>query len=285
MQCISLVTVGTGAKRVSVPCGRCNYCLANKRADWSFRLNQEHLNASSAHFITLTYEDSQIPRTNTCSLPRSTASQDLGTPVLFKKDVQDFNKRLRKAQAEQSDDKLRFYTVGEYGDQTMRPHYHSIMFNLVPPIVARITDIWGKGQTLVGTVTPASIHYVTKYVINRHIDFGDRSPPFSLMSNKPGIGSIYLKTHGDYHKSANRLFANVNGIKQSLPRYYKDRLFESARLRRLAADGVAANDERVQLELERLANHHPDPYAYYNEMRAFNHDKMSEPSPLAKPSL
>lgn len=65
---------------------------------------------------------------------------------------------------------LRYYTVGEYGTQTHRPHYHSIMFNMQPQLLRELPEIWGQGITHHGTVTQASIHYVTKYVIEKEVD-------------------------------------------------------------------------------------------------------------------
>jgi len=47
---------------------------------------------------------------------------------LIKRDVQLFVKRLRKDQDARGLAKIRYYLVGEYGDQTKRPHYHAAIF-------------------------------------------------------------------------------------------------------------------------------------------------------------
>lgn len=155
-------------RRDVVPCGKCNYCLQTKRADWSFRLIQELKVADSAHFLTMTYNEDELPRS------------DSGIPSLNKEHVQLFQKRLREVQrrAYPGSTNLRYYTVGEYGTRTLRPHYHSILFNLQGKLLPQITDIWSHGGVFVGDVTGASIHYVTKYVINRTVEIdSDLEPP------------------------------------------------------------------------------------------------------------
>ena len=39
MQCSSPIWVRSA--KVFVPCGKCGYCLQNKRLDWAFRLEME----------------------------------------------------------------------------------------------------------------------------------------------------------------------------------------------------------------------------------------------------
>lgn len=167
MRCISPIYLHK--QGLTVPCGHCNFCLANRRADWTFRLKQELRISTSAHFLTLTYSDDEIPIGDDCY-------------SLCKRDVQLFAKRLRKSNGS----KLRYYTVGEYGTQTNRPHYHSIMFGLNQKTVRDLPSIWGKGLVHVGDVSDASIHYVTKYVINHDQEVSGREPPFCIYVKEPG---------------------------------------------------------------------------------------------------
>jgi len=115
----------------------------------------------------MTYDEDKLPYSGS------------GVPQLCKQDVVLFTKRLRKMQSQRFPDArgLRYYTVGEYGTQTHRPHYHSIMFNLQSDVLANLPNIWQNGLTYVGTVNIASIHYVTKYVINRLDAPADLEPP------------------------------------------------------------------------------------------------------------
>lgn len=162
MRCMDPVTVVLDGKRQFVPCGKCNFCLETRRAHWTFRLQMEMKISSSAHFLTLTYADENLPLS------------DRGLPTIEKRSLQLFTKRLRKLQ---DDTPIRYYSVGEYGTRTGRPHYHSLMFNLQEKTVDRVHEIWSLGNVLIGTVTPASIHYVTKYHVNKIGDFEGRAPP------------------------------------------------------------------------------------------------------------
>ncbi len=49
-------------------------------------------------------------------------------PVLDKVDVQKFLKRLRYYLTKETDEKIRYYAVGEYGPVHFRPHYHLLLW-------------------------------------------------------------------------------------------------------------------------------------------------------------
>lgn len=253
MRCISPILVRSNGRRDFVPCGKCNYCLQTKRFDWSFRLYQESKSAVSANFLTMTYDDDH-----------------LRSPSLCKRDVQLFTKRVRKDNSA----KLRYYTVGEYGTRTLRPHYHSIMFNMDLEVVTRLSDYWRLGNCYVGEVSMASINYVTKYVINRTIDYGGLDPPFSLMSRRPGIGSRYLDTHRAWHRSDMRNYTQVHGEIGRLPRYYKDKFFTDVERSIMALDSVESGDLDYVESVERLSKFHADPYLYYDERIRHQHDAV-----------
>lgn len=243
-----------------MPCGRCNFCLSNKRADWSFRLFQEKKHAPSSHFLTLTYSEEHIPYGDDCY-------------SLCKTDVQLFIKKLRQANGEK---KLRYYTVGEYGTKTARPHYHSIMFGMSKDCESKLQDIWSKGFVHVGQVSDASIHYVTKYVINHTQKVHGRVPPFSLMSRRPGIGAHYLSTHKNYHHEARRYYSRQLGIYSRLPRFYKDKFFTKEERQGMAEDSEYESQVAYQQELLRLAAFHEDPISYYAERRIAEHDGIAK---------
>ena len=80
--------------------------MARKRQQWAFRLQQELKVSSSSHFVTLTYNEENL-----------TKSKD-GIPIVSKRDIQLFIKRLRKALPSY---KLRYFLVSEYGPTTLRP--------------------------------------------------------------------------------------------------------------------------------------------------------------------
>lgn len=264
MRCISPLFIKAPSPyypdgRHAVPCGKCNYCLSAKRADWSFRLKVEQKVSSSAFFVTMTYEDDKLPN---------------GLPTLCKEDVQAFFKKLRKEQLKYSAEGLRYYAVGEYGTRTQRPHYHAIIFNLHLNAAQRLPFVWVKGHVQVGTVTPASIHYVTKYVINKPGDYPGRAPPFALMSRRPGIGHNYLATHTLWHLAGMRNYTQVNGVISRLPRYYKDKIFYMHQRYELAKQAMEMSDEQYMEEIRRISAFDAAPCEYYDERDRFNHDAI-----------
>jgi hypothetical protein len=218
-----------------VPCGKCLPCQKSRRADWSLRLEHEYLFSESALFITLTYDELNVPRTKE------------NYKTLYKKHIQLYIKRLRNEHVKYVSNKLkiskkevknysrpiRYYAVGEYGTKTNRPHYHMLLFNFDMEIVDTIQSQWKnkKGYTYghvdIGTVTASSINYVTKYMFkqfNRKTD--KREPPFSLMSKKPIIGKAYLDNYGTYHIEHETLTLRDNqGKQRKLPKAYIKRLF------------------------------------------------------------
>lgn len=252
MKCVAPLTLASG---ITVPCGKCNLCAEQRRNEWTFRITQETLISKSVYFLTITYEDEHL-----------SYNQSSGLSELSKRDLQLFKKRLRKEQSSLDPAvRLRYYTVGEYGGLTGRPHYHSILFNLAESIVPYVGDLWGLGTVHVLPVNPARIHYVTKYHVNKLSSGPGRAPPFALMSRRPGLGINYVNTHFKYHKDALRNFTKVNGMAGRLPRFYKLKIFTEDEREQIAL--IAYEKMRVAFvdEIARLSKLHPEPYAYWAE--------------------
>lgn len=264
MRCISPLLIKTPTRRDFVPCGKCNFCLQTKRIDWSFRLTQEHKRSMTAIFLTLTYEEINLPLHAESKLPE-----------LSKRDLTLFTKRLRKENSKIVEWPLRYYSVGEYGTETVRPHYHSLMFNLHHSVAGKLHEIWPHGMIDIGEVTPASIHYVTKYVINRTVDYPGREPPFAAMSKRPGIGSNYLATHSEWHLNGKRNYAQVNGTITRLPRYYKEKIFSPHARAQFASQSLSQGDEEYHKEILRLERLHKDPDNHYDERVRNTHDAVT----------
>lgn len=244
MPCVSPIQLKTGDV---VPCSKCNLCLANKRNAWSFRLKQELKTAKAAFFVTLTYSDSFLP----------------GDGGLVKSDFQNYMKRVRKKV------KVRYYAVGEYGENTMRPHYHALVFGSGSPgkLSRVLTDSWSlkgvpMGHVLVGSLTHASIHYTTKYVINKSNFPKGLQKPFSLMSRRPAIGYNYIVNAKRYHKRNKSFLVNDHGHVFTLPRYYKEKIF--SKLDRQIYNIELQNKlrEKEEQELIRVSAFTNDPIGY-----------------------
>lgn len=93
--------------------------------------------------------------------------------------------------------KVRYFLVGEYGDQSSRPHYHAALFLNVGEsqqyIQAVCDESWGLGFSVVGQLTPQSAAYTAGYVTKKMVSMGPqflkgRHKEFARMSLKPGIG-------------------------------------------------------------------------------------------------
>lgn len=263
MRCISPLLIRKDGRRDVVPCGKCNFCLETKRADWSFRILYEAERASTGFFLTMTYEDENLPLSHE------------GYPELRKRDLQLFTKRLRKDNVLAIRNKLRYYSVGEYGTITHRPHYHSIMLNLSETIARRLQNYWPHGFIHAGSVNAASIHYVTKYVINREVDYPGREPPFAHMSRNPGLGADYAVTHRAWHKDDMRNYTKVHGIQRRIPRYLKEKIFDRFDRNHLNRAALGAADVAYWDEVQRLEPYCDDPFMYYDESRRFTHDQVT----------
>lgn len=236
------------------PCGRCLSCLQKKRADWSFRLLQEMAVSDTAYFLTLTYNDENCP------------VNEHGIQQLDKKHLQLFKKRLRKLNKKHSNASIRYYSVGEYGTRTFRPHYHSIIFNVHPEVMRQCVNIWQHGNIQIGQVNAASVHYVTKYVINRPRSYGEVTQPFSVMSRRPGIGHTYYLQMRAWHREDQRSYVvREGGFKQRLPRYYSDKIFTKFEKQLIALKLTREGDLVYIEEIERLMKLHSDPANYYDE--------------------
>ena len=175
---------------------------------------------SDALFVTLTYNDENLP-------------PDF---QLNKTHLQKFIKALRHQVGNRL---IKYYSCGEYGDRTKRPHYHAIIFGISfaehtverfktgkrYPDTTIVTNgplqrSWSKGNIIIGTVTQHSIRYVADYIQKRLYDEAEkkdgRIQPFGLMSK--GIGKRYVLDHETELRETQQVM--LNGQLGGLPRYY-----------------------------------------------------------------
>lgn len=210
---------------VTVACGQCIGCRLERSRQWAIRIMHEASLYESNVFLTLTYRDEDLPSNGSLVLEHT----------------QKFMKRLRKKYTGR---KIRFYSCGEYGETTGRPHYHSILFNhdfedkkyLKSTendhriYTSEILDkIWSHGDCYIGSVTFESAAYCGRYVMKkltgaREAEYGDLVPEFQTFSRNPGVGAPWL------HKYKTDVFPNdfcvVNGQKVRVPSYYDEKLKE-----------------------------------------------------------
>ncbi len=248
MQCITPLQVRNKSKDYkdqnlysTVPCGKCVPCLKRRASHWSFRINEEAKHSSSAYFLTLTYE--------------ITPTSDNGYPTLYKKDFQNFLKRLRKLCPT---NKLKYYACGEYGTQTQRPHYHAIILNLPKSIGHNpilIQDTWQNGHVMSVPSNQKTINYVVGYMCKGRFepqsDHDDRSPEFSLMSKKMGMQYLTDKMVAYYRNRQIACIVKEGGQIMSMPRYYKEKIFTKQELKKI-------NDEYMEINKLKIENYFKD---------------------------
>jgi hypothetical protein len=153
-------------------------CRIGRRRQWSARIQYEALQYEGSCFVTLTYDPDSVPRDSD------------GVHVLRKPDLQKFFKRWRK-----SCGPVRYFSCGEYGDQTQRPHYHAVLFGLPmsDAVAEQIQQTWKLGFTQTTELTPERASYVAHYATKKLLKpdakgLAGRPPEFSMMSLKPPIG-------------------------------------------------------------------------------------------------
>lgn len=174
-------------------CGQCLPCRINRRRIWAHRICLEAGLQKDNCFLTLTYDDKNLPEDG---------SLDPLALTLFLK-------RLRKWFDQNYGRKLRYFGVGEYGDQSNRPHYHLALFGFPNCERGRtvqrrsgrccdycdaVSQLWGQGRVELASLEPGSANYVAGYVTKKLTAKDDerlcgRHPEFARMSNRPGIGA------------------------------------------------------------------------------------------------
>lgn len=214
------------------PCGMCIGCKLEYSRQWAVRCTHESSLYKDNCFITLTYDDKNLPEDQS----------------IHKSELQNFIKRLRK---HCEPNKIRYYGCGEYGAQLGRPHYHLCLFNhnfndrkifrYNGPtskfngkyrtgnnhslyISKDLSKIWRKGFSTIGDMSFESAGYTARYCTKKITGkwqsdhYKEKQPEFALMSRRPGIGTEWLKKYltdvypKDYH--------TLNGVKMRPSRFY-----------------------------------------------------------------
>lgn len=97
---------------VVVPCGKCQDCARVRARDWKVRLYHHSIMRGDALFVTLTYND-----------------EHLEDNQLDYSHFQLFMKRLRKLFPSRE---IEFFCAGEYGKDSLRRHYHCLIYGIRP---------------------------------------------------------------------------------------------------------------------------------------------------------
>jgi len=245
-------------------CGKCLKCLTKRKAQWSYRMMEEKRQSFSSYFVTLTYDDKHLPRTDYgCSINKNDHFE-------FIKNLKELEKpkklALRSYISKEEYDrqtygipetaKFKYYGVSEYGDLKGRSHWHYILFNIRD--IANITLAWGKGKVDVDPdVNVNNIDYVLKYMIKDHsnIDYENRDKEKSFMSKGLGLSVADSNFQNYIGQTQNNQVLNQRGTKIPLPRYYRKKLL-SEEQRMAKAQYIAEQVEQQKQAQEILCQLH-----------------------------
>lgn len=230
---------------ITVPCGQCIGCRLERSRQWAMRCFHEASLYENNEFVTLTYDDESVPVDHSLHY------------VDFQKFIRALRKSVRTVRQRKTSkpSPVRFYMCGEYGEDTLRPHFHACLFNV------RFSDrkylkttgsgerlytseylssFWPHGYSSCGDVTFESAAYIARYVLKKrfgdvanefsHYRFVDgygevhyRRPEFNRMSLKPGIGGDWFeKFHAETYVHDSVV---LRGRLMKPPKYY-DKLLE-----------------------------------------------------------
>lgn len=249
-----------------IPCGKCIGCRLQYSRQWANRCMLEASLHDSNYFVTLTYDDAHLPISYA-------ADPDTGEAIphatLVKRDMQLFFKRLRK----RFGCGIRFFSCGEYGSKTFRPHYHAIIFglhldDLIPykrsPLGYQyynspsMSSVWPYGYVVIGDVSWDACAYTARYVLKKQVGetahiYDDLAiePEFCNMSRRPGIARDYYDQHPDmFDYNQINLCTPTGGVSFPPPKYF-ERLFEvdypeQAQERKDAKRALAENEKRLK---------------------------------------
>lgn len=260
MKCTNRIIMKAGEYHQSymyVNCGKCLACRINRKKEWSLRLQHELLYYKKSMFLTLTYDDSHL--------------KDLS---LHKKDLQLFFKRIRKKR------KIKYFAVGEYGEERYRPHYHAIIYNMSWLDVNDKLEVAAKwplcdwnipdiARRSFEPVNQQSINYVAGYMVDKLSDYANSylydeqglEKPFRLLSN--GLGARYMQDNAERIKD--NMYCQVNDVKHPIPRFYRKEL------------NITEKDYRVLIQLSE--------YERYSDIITHDSDKKLYISPNEQTKL
>lgn len=196
---------------LELPCGRCIGCRLEYSRQWANRCVLESLSNPSCcnWFLTLTFEDDYL----------KDKINDRGFATVHNDDISIFMKALRQrwAKVHNVGSKIRFFGASEYGDETMRPHYHILCFGL--PLYdleyyknnsqgdvlyksKELDEVWKCGFVTVAEFNWNTAAYTARYVMKKvegkmgaFYDALGIEPEKTRMSRRPGIAAEYLNAN------------------------------------------------------------------------------------------
>lgn len=228
------LSTGELLQMIKLPCGKCAGCRMDQAKAWATRITCESLEypPEANWFVTLTYANpsdmADLPRYGLDKLFTADNAMTLVPEhcTAFLKRLRDNHNRkvgrdydppmyFDAISNRERPLGIRYFLAGEYGDRTLRPHYHLCMMNMPLDDLRQIgknelgmplynsdllTDAWGFGHVVVAPMSHATTAYCARYCMKKAngrdpLFYEDLKikPEYTVMSRRPGIGYNYIR--------------------------------------------------------------------------------------------
>lgn len=193
-------------KALTLPCGLCFGCRCDNARSWSLRMMHETRYHAHNYFITLTYAPEHMPLNGMLNYSHLTK--------FFKRARHSFQTAAKP---------FKYFACGEYGDKTLRPHFHFAGFDFVLDdlrffkktpnggayfLSEALRDCWRYGHVIVAPLEWDSAAYIARYVTKKMHGKGirdwvdpDTGECFPFPVEKPfmskGLGLPFYNQHKD----------------------------------------------------------------------------------------
>ena len=252
----------TGEKHLMVRCGKCLACREEIAKEYTYRFMNEYKYFKYLYFITLTYEDDKLPRNAE------------GYETLDKKEITDYLKTINiNVKRHLPNEKYKYFTAGEYGDQTMRPHYHVSILCNNPKVAQLFVEKWHKGRIDFQAGDMRSVFYVIGYS-NKKIGDNDSfyetnniEKPFRKFSR--GLGKTYYEENKN--NLAGQYYGKLGNTRIALPNYYKNKLKgeDLVDIQELEKKAMENNDKLIEYYIKTYKENYTL-FDYYNDKGLYN---------------
>lgn len=211
-------------KYVPAPCGRCRQCLKQKANQWKIRLHEEIKHDNNAQFITLTFTNESILQLSQ-EIEATGYQLDNAIATLA---TRRFLERIRKATKKS----IKHWLITELGHTgTENIHLHGILwYQFTKPELENYWKygfVWNGYNDKPSKATPATINYMTKYVLKTDLQHNLYKP--KILCSK-GIGKKYINSAQNQQNKfkeskTDETYRTEKGYKLSLPTYYKNHTY------------------------------------------------------------
>ena len=201
---------------IMVNCGKCLNCISNKKREYGLRASVEIEKFQNKIFATLTYNDLTVPYNVNANKEAKLS--------LREEHAKNFIKRVRQQlKRDFSGNQLKYFMCGEYGSQTLRPHYH-IVAGSEGAITSIIKNKWEYGETKIERIiSRKAISYTVGYTDKKIYQktYAGRDDTFHKFS--VGMGKDWFHKQWEEGKiTAEHYYIETQNYIQALPIYFKN---------------------------------------------------------------